>query len=1023
MYRVSLTIGFLLCGIALGSVSEGDKFYNAGKWTKARDAYQNALPELTGEERGRVLSRIGYTYQRDGKLKESINAYLQALATQGIHPYEASYAQLQLGTAYAQVREAEKAVAAYRKVPLIEGANPNNVVQSYTTGSSQLLKLGREEEAVAALEKVADVKGAAAYYLPDAFMRLGRIHERARRYDAAIVAYQKVVESPGVIKHQRIYAEHFITELNLLKQGELPFYILPYLVHVDQTAGRMHWVTQSQQGDVSPGKVTLSSAGKTQELNSTVQAIERGTICYLHTVELTGLQPGTRYTYEVTCEDQIRKGSFTTTADEGYTGRVTFGVTGDTQTESELHRSVAIPMAAEKPDFVIHVGDLTDRGSIWGKWRAEFFDPGSSYMMRGGIVPAVGNHDGGAFFPLLFDQSKRMYYTFTHGNVQVFVLDSYWHGASRRAGRPAQLKWLREQLAASKATWKFVALHVPMIASDHRNPWFGEDDFLPLLQEFGVDLVLSGHHPMYRKYLPIGNDNAKPIIHVTTGGGGPVGDPVPSPLMHVGAGLVHYSMITVEGNRLELVAREPDGSVIDRFELIKTNGRYQDEVMRKSVDPKLAKRIRHVYQDLLKDRSGELLVDINGPLRPGIRGQIVVDTDHLPGGRMDVMKLPTGLELLLSPMQSSAWRMSEQAQLFVKRRLEYDVTPPMNLTVGAGSLSPPLHVMVNVRLGDRRFEPVQAQVALGPNAMMQMASAAGGLPVMWDFRLDPKRIGDKEKWYDPATPTESWRKLAITGWWEKLLDREYDGIAWYRTSVNAPKVKSDERLWLEFGAIDESCRVYANGRLVGEQIFDTHKDDSAWEKPRRFDVTPYAVDGENVFVVRVQDLFGMGGIYQGAILKTAPANLIPNRAFGDGPEHWSSDVTNPVVRLTTANGKYVDEQCLLVDKTNTDDVQLHRTVQVNTAPGAYEISLRYRQQLPGQESRGGRSITIELFRGKAADPIHTLSVAPDTSRRWQTSTGRFVLPVGQNAKDVRIRVTLRHAGRYELDELSITPVR
>ena len=40
---------------------------------------------------------------------------------------------------------------------------------------------------------------------------------------------------------------------------------------------------------------------------------------------------------------------------------------------------------------------------------------------------------------------------------------------------------------------------------------FGFDDYRPIMERHGVDVVVAGHHPMYRRYLPIGAPGTKPI--------------------------------------------------------------------------------------------------------------------------------------------------------------------------------------------------------------------------------------------------------------------------------------------------------------------------------------------------------------------------------------------------------------------------------------------------------------------------------------------------------------------------------
>ncbi|MBQ2107419.1 MAG: metallophosphoesterase, partial [Bacteroidales bacterium] len=66
------------------------------------------------------------------------------------------------------------------------------------------------------------------------------------------------------------------------------------------------------------------------------------------------------------------------------------------------------------------------------------------------------------------------------------------------------------------APWKIVLIHIPTIS--HITPWYTQqwlcDNVLPVLNEAGVDLMLSGHHHKYIYVTPgaEGNKNAFPIL-------------------------------------------------------------------------------------------------------------------------------------------------------------------------------------------------------------------------------------------------------------------------------------------------------------------------------------------------------------------------------------------------------------------------------------------------------------------------------------------------------------------------------
>ncbi len=176
-----------------------------------------------------------------------------------------------------------------------------------------------------------------------------------------------------------------------------------------------------------------------------------------------------------------------------------FCLIGGTQSYHEGLQPLLDAMGQEQTDFVLHVGDITDRGNLWGEWKGSFFDPGRGYLKNRVFWPVYGNHDGEPYFPTLFELQKRYWYSFDWGDSHFIVLDSYGAGSGGR-GRQEQLRWLADDLAANKKSWTFVSLHVPMVATRKSLRWFGADDFLPLLEKHEMDVVFSGHHPHYRRY-------------------------------------------------------------------------------------------------------------------------------------------------------------------------------------------------------------------------------------------------------------------------------------------------------------------------------------------------------------------------------------------------------------------------------------------------------------------------------------------------------------------------------------------
>lgn len=113
----------------------------------------------------------------------------------------------------------------------------------------------------------------------------------------------------------------------------------------------------------------------------------------------------------------------------------------------------------------------------------------------------------------------------------------------------------------------------------------------------------------------------------------------------------------------------------------------------------------------------------------------------------------------------------------------------------------------------------------------------------WQFLADKEgtlKVSD-------LNSAQGWRD-ARTGlsWNAQFADlRDYMGVAWYRTNVNAPDLANGRRALLRFDACDYFTEVFVNGRSIG-----THE---GGYTPFTFDVTEALHVGANELAVRVID--------------------------------------------------------------------------------------------------------------------------------------------------------------------------
>ena len=90
----------------------------------------------------------------------------------------------------------------------------------------------------------------------------------------------------------------------------------------------------------------------------------------------------------------------------------------------------------------------------------------------------------------------------------------------------------------------------------------------------------------------------------------------------------------------------------------------------------------------------------------------------------------------------------------------------------------------------------------------------------WEFRIDPKDVGQQERWFDASVPFED--KIVVPGAWDAQgigeetdkITNSYIGKAWYRRVVNIPSDWSDKQAFLRIGGVHRYADVWINGKHV-----------------------------------------------------------------------------------------------------------------------------------------------------------------------------------------------------------------
>ncbi len=250
-----------------------------------------------------------------------------------------------------------------------------------------------------------------------------------------------------------------------------------------------------------------------------------------------------------------------------------FAVYGDNQRGVPIHRRVVEDIELSGAEVVLHVGDYVQDGLKSEQWDLQFGDPAGPLLENTVFLGVQGNHDKNShrYYEIIDPPGGNSWFKAVHGEVAFFGLDS-----NRKISRQAD--WLREKLSISEEKWKIVFFHEPPYSSSW--PWPGgslkiREHFLPVLEEFGVDLVFAGHIHNYERFHKAG------IPYIITGGGGDTlskPNQLPNPYMIQSTRIHNFCTADVYPNRIVVMARDLRGVPFDGITLEKENGIREMEI-------------------------------------------------------------------------------------------------------------------------------------------------------------------------------------------------------------------------------------------------------------------------------------------------------------------------------------------------------------------------------------------------------------------------------------------------------------
>ena len=244
--------------------------------------------------------------------------------------------------------------------------------------------------------------------------------------------------------------------------------------------------------------------------------------------------------------------------------------------------------------FFVNMGDLVDNGQDEWQWNA-WFDGGAKLLKAIPVVPVMGNHETYSldwkmakpdYYLSLFALPanglaglERFAYSYDYGDVHFIVLNTQlnelqeWYPDLLEQ----QQRWLAKDLSKTQKRWKVVLMHRGIWTHPFNGPL---DDigqtFVPVFDQYHVDLVFTGHVHSYARTKALKNGNPDPdgTIYISTGRSGDrVWDKSPQKpmdeLYYNPLDMPNYLVFEASHDALKVTAFKQNGEIIDQTELKK----------------------------------------------------------------------------------------------------------------------------------------------------------------------------------------------------------------------------------------------------------------------------------------------------------------------------------------------------------------------------------------------------------------------------------------------------------------------
>jgi hypothetical protein len=348
-----------------------------------------------------------------------------------------------------------------------------------------------------------------------------------------------------------------------------------------------------------------------------------------HEVLVSGLSPATKYFYSIGSTSQVLAGNdvnhfFVTSPVPGTATPTRIWVLGDSgtaNTNAQAVRNAYLNFTGSlHTNLWLMLGDNAYENGTDSEYQVAVFDMYPTMLRKSVLWPTIGNHDtaqsqnppsGLPYFAMFtlptnaqaggIASGTEKYYSFDYGNIHFICLDSM---TSDRTSSGPMATWLRADLASTTQQWTIAFWHhPPYTKGSHNSDTEGiliemRQTFLPILEEAGVDLVLTGHsHSYERSFLIDGHYGTSSTFTNSMkkdGGSGRADDtgaytkPTLGPGMHEGAvyavagssgqisgGLLNHPAMFISLNNLGSMILDVNSNTLDA-KFLRENGEVWD---------------------------------------------------------------------------------------------------------------------------------------------------------------------------------------------------------------------------------------------------------------------------------------------------------------------------------------------------------------------------------------------------------------------------------------------------------------